>query len=92
MGLSFWKRNPCQMVLISSRWKMYAAESVNVTFKISVVFMAMSELFKESFNVIIKFHTADFFFNELGFSNCIPSSFQPWFFLSGFVSLLLIGV
>lgn len=47
---------------------MYAAENVNITFKISVVFVAMSELFKESFNVIVKFHTADFFFNELGFS------------------------
>ena len=69
---------------------MYAAENVNITFKISVVFVAMSELFKESFNVIVKFHTADFFLTSLDFP-CTPSSFQPWFFLSGFVSLLLIG-
>lgn len=32
------------------RWKICAVENVNITFKISVVFVAMSELFKESFN------------------------------------------
>ena len=35
---------------IFRRWKICAVENVNITFKISVVFVAMSELLKESFN------------------------------------------
>ena len=72
------------------RWTICAVENVNITFKISVVFVVLSELFKELFIVIIKLHTADFFVTTLDFP-CTPSSFQPGFFLSGFVCLMLIG-
>ena len=48
------------------RWKICAVENVNITFKISVVFVAMSELFKELFNHKISYSW--FFFNGLGFS------------------------
>ena len=54
------------------------------------VFVVLSELFKELFIIIVKLHTADFFVTTLDFP-CTSSSFQPWFFLSGFVCLLLIG-
>ena len=50
------------------RWKICAVENVNITFKISVVFVAMSELFKESFNHKNFTQLIFFFFNELGFS------------------------